>query len=89
MIFPSDRLNDMEIEDFERHADESDIASDIEAKIIKYGIALARLKMDGPEPTGFCLNPRCEEAVEKPKKYCNADCASEHSKIQKLTTRRS
>lgn len=73
----------MIIEEFTKHPDPSDTASDIEIKIILDGIQRSR-EFIPPIPTGKRMNPKCEEAIPYPQKYCDKDCAEEHATLSKL-----
>lgn len=58
--------------------DESDMATEVEMRERELSIKIAQRYKDPVEVTGFCNN--CDEVVESPKKYCDADCASDHAK---------
>lgn len=87
----------MEIEDFERHPDPSDTASDIEAKSILASIENAR-QVQGPAATGLCLNcdaPLVSDAVlegiragkvstEGMSRFCDKDCLTDYERQERM-----
>lgn len=59
-------------------ADQFDRASDLEQLDRDRCIAAARATTPALEATGFCL--WCEEVVGPGRRWCDADCASDHSR---------
>lgn len=66
-------------------ADEIDMANEMADLHLKTALANVRAQPKLP-PKGECYY--CESKVEGEKLYCDADCASDHEKEQRLRNRR-
>lgn len=66
-------------------ADEADLGNDKAQDFLDGYLdeVRAHLEKREAEPTGFCLNPRCEEGLGDERLYCNAECAEEHARIKR------
>jgi len=65
-------------------ADEIDIANDEAERILESQLSIR--KPIGPMFTGHCHN--CEEQVEHPRRFCDADCRDDYEARKKMEAQR-
>lgn len=65
-------------------ADQFDRASELEAFALLDAMTTQQRKASEAarlKPSGFCLNPACEEAFQDPARlFCNPTCGAEHAR---------
>lgn len=65
-----------------------DIATDQEMANLEFAIQRVRAnasQVSKYQYTGYCLNPACFEEVERPKLFCDSQCANEFEKRKGLS----